>query len=441
MGVGLALRIALFGINSADTFSGGRYYAWMVAECLALKGHKVEFITNNLPFFYDDFEDFPSHGDVELHISADMWSKRPEGAFDVVLVVPHSVPALSPFLKAILFAHECAARLALLNFESGNWFNSVAPEPRDLDRWDGWKRVAQEAAAIISLTSEGDKHAQDFYTDCSNDTIFGYCHAGINTIVADRLPAPPKERRIMLITRFSNASHKGGNIAVNLVSEAMRGYTLVLLVGSGKIPESTQEALEERAARHGVTLDIKYRLSDRDKLAELKRCSLMIFPSLFEGFGLPPVEAQYCNVPCIAFDLPVLREVSGDGLFYVPLGDWNAFRDKIKEVLEMDYPSAHLHNQIAGVAKVEFFAERIDALMQSAMVVPMPNGAFRRLRLRRELKTNLRKEAREQVRTVSTKNPTWNSQKIIRVLAKRGVVVTESMVEKYMVRAPINEAR
>lgn len=40
--------------------------------------------------------------------------------------------------------------------------------------------------------------------------------------------------------------------------------------------------------------------------------SLLVFPSLDEGFGLPPLEALACGVPVVANDLPVLREVLGD---------------------------------------------------------------------------------------------------------------------------------
>lgn len=40
--------------------------------------------------------------------------------------------------------------------------------------------------------------------------------------------------------------------------------------------------------------------------------NLFVFPSLYEGFGLPPLEAMACGTPVICADIPALREVSGD---------------------------------------------------------------------------------------------------------------------------------
>ena len=49
------------------------------------------------------------------------------------------------------------------------------------------------------------------------------------------------------------------------------------------------------------------------RLAELyRRAACLVFPSLYEGFGLPPLEAMASGCPVAAADLPALREVCGD---------------------------------------------------------------------------------------------------------------------------------
>ena len=64
------------------------------------------------------------------------------------------------------------------------------------------------------------------------------------------------------------------------------------------------------------------RLGRVDGLGPLYAGALaVVLPSWLEGFGLPPVEGLAAGAPAIVSDLPVLREVLGEGALYVPPGD------------------------------------------------------------------------------------------------------------------------
>src|SRR5207248_3120913 len=56
---------------------------------------------------------------------------------------------------------------------------------------------------------------------------------------------------------------------------------------------------------------------DDDLPALYGGADLFVFPSLYEGFGLPPVEAMACGTPVITSAIPVLQEVGGDAARYV----------------------------------------------------------------------------------------------------------------------------
>jgi glycosyltransferase involved in cell wall biosynthesis len=58
--------------------------------------------------------------------------------------------------------------------------------------------------------------------------------------------------------------------------------------------------------------------------------SALVFPSRYEGFGLPPLQALAARVPVVAADIPVLREVLGDCALFAPCGDDEAFADAIE---------------------------------------------------------------------------------------------------------------
>lgn len=54
-----------------------------------------------------------------------------------------------------------------------------------------------------------------------------------------------------------------------------------------------------------------------DELDIIYKNSLFyIFPSLYEGFGLPPIEAMTRSVPILSSDIPCLREVLGENAYY-----------------------------------------------------------------------------------------------------------------------------
>ena len=62
--------------------------------------------------------------------------------------------------------------------------------------------------------------------------------------------------------------------------------------------------------------------------------SLLAFPSHYEGFGLPPVEALACGVPVLSNDLPVTREVLGDQAQFVAADDVDALAEGVRAALE-----------------------------------------------------------------------------------------------------------
>jgi len=67
-----------------------------------------------------------------------------------------------------------------------------------------------------------------------------------------------------------------------------------------------------------------------------RRASAVVITSDAEGFGLPVIEAMACGATVIASDIPVLRESGGTGAVFAPVGDIDAWTDRIMSVLAND---------------------------------------------------------------------------------------------------------
>jgi alpha-1,3-rhamnosyl/mannosyltransferase len=66
---------------------------------------------------------------------------------------------------------------------------------------------------------------------------------------------------------------------------------------------------------------------EEDLSALYAGAALFVFPSLYEGFGLPVLEAMACGVPVACSDISSLLEVCGDAALYFDPGDVEAIAE------------------------------------------------------------------------------------------------------------------
>jgi glycosyltransferase involved in cell wall biosynthesis len=95
-------------------------------------------------------------------------------------------------------------------------------------------------------------------------------------------------------------------------------------------------------------------VSDADLVAIYKRAAVFAYPSLYEGFGLPVLEAMACGTPVVASNRSSLPEVAGDAAVLVDPTDTNAFAAALRTVLRDD----QLRQQLvqAGLARARMFS-------------------------------------------------------------------------------------
>jgi glycosyltransferase involved in cell wall biosynthesis len=95
-------------------------------------------------------------------------------------------------------------------------------------------------------------------------------------------------------------------------------------------------AVFEAVARHGLQDRVHFlgMVSDQELLELYNTCALFCYPSLYEGFGLPVIEAMSCGAPVVTSRKASLPEVGGDAVRYVDdPRDEVAIADALEEVL------------------------------------------------------------------------------------------------------------
>lgn len=80
-------------------------------------------------------------------------------------------------------------------------------------------------------------------------------------------------------------------------------------------------------------MDWEGHVDDKTLLAAYRRASVLVLPSLYEGFGLPVAEAMACGTPVICSSASSLPEVAGDAAVTVPPGSLRELADALTAVL------------------------------------------------------------------------------------------------------------
>jgi len=119
-------------------------------------------------------------------------------------------------------------------------------------------------------------------------------------------------------------------LAFDLLLSERSDWQLVLVGKDGYFYQQTKKFAQENLNQENLSKIIFAGYLDDAKLSCLyQKAKLYVFPSLMEGFGLPPLEAQASSLPIVSSNKSCLPEVLGDGALYFDPEDATDIKDKI----------------------------------------------------------------------------------------------------------------
>jgi glycosyltransferase involved in cell wall biosynthesis len=209
-------------------------------------------------------------------------------------------------------------------------------------RWlSEWSARYYKRAHRIIATSESTKRDLVEHCECDSERI-SVVYPGINsTFVPDQesekqghrksLGLPPIGVNLVLIT--GQEFYKNQTTSLRVMEALRERYgDSIWLVRLGRGSPEWEREVEQSSVRKQISY-----LEDlpSDKMVHLYNAvDCLLFPSWYEGFGLPPAEAMACGVPVVTSRVASLPEVVGDAGLMVSPDDVSGLVDAIAALLD-----------------------------------------------------------------------------------------------------------
>jgi len=179
----------------------------------------------------------------------------------------------------------------------------------------------------------------------------------------DPLAKPAASFLLMVGARYR---HKNVDEVLNMAQFWRQDYRLVVTSCGG----SYRRTLEQKVSGLGLTDRVEFKdyLSGNELLRLYQGASALLYPSLWEGFGIPPLEALACGTPVIASDIPVLREVLGEAAWFVKSGDSQSWTEAIQSLASPSIVKDRLTAGQALLSKLTW-SNAVDALEHALLSV------------------------------------------------------------------------
>jgi glycosyltransferase involved in cell wall biosynthesis len=169
-----------------------------------------------------------------------------------------------------------------------------------------------------------------------------------------------------------NLPHLIRAFAGMLAAEPRRDVHLVLAGAKGWEFDDIFRSIEGAGAARD-RIHTPGRIEDADLAAVYSAAAGFVYPSLYEGFGLPPLEAMQCGTPVISSNTSAMPEVVGEAGLLVDPTDFGALVEAMRALLDSPELRADLRER--GLQRARHFSwERTMQLTLAAYQTALAHG-------------------------------------------------------------------
>jgi glycosyltransferase involved in cell wall biosynthesis len=357
-------KIAFVVKNPKNQYSGGRIHALVIAKALAELNHRVDYYTNVKPIFFNDIITNSSSNRINVILNKLFLFIPQNKNYDLIIIIPHLASKKSfifdrfifnPFIKFLIKKNK--SKTWFIDFESPNWINKVLPNVRPYSSYRYSNKLIKYVNTIISTTKIGKSYSMKYYNQLNQNIKYKQLYLAINNEIANKFENSLKENKVIYFGRFFE-KHKNSKAIINIISAIPKNFSLIIIGNKSSVEENLLLHMETVAKKSSVKILFFQNINDKQKFSLISSSKVLFFSSKFEGYGLPPIEAQFVNTPVICSDIPVLREVNPKAVFD-SFENISVLQKKIKLILEKKWTKNELKNSVFPFGSYSYFCENL----------------------------------------------------------------------------------
>jgi glycosyltransferase involved in cell wall biosynthesis len=220
------------------------------------------------------------------------------------------------------------------------------------DHLERFGEVLRRADAVVCISEATREDLHRFHPDYDRP-VFAI-PLGVGDDFFDprpaRLPTLPEKYVLSVSNRME---HKNADVLLHAFAELSRRHPGLQLVLVGAYLPSETDQLSSLGI---LDRTVRLRVTDAALPWLYRKADVMVYPSRWEGFGLPVAEAMASSCPAVVSDLPALREVGGDAVRYFEGNGTASLVEHVERVLTDPTEAERMRRD--GVSRARLFTWR-----------------------------------------------------------------------------------